>query len=47
MKKTIIAAALFLSTGILVSCSKQATFKPLAVVELNSEPPKKDIGIAD
>lgn len=47
MKKTVIAAALFLVTGILASCKKEATTKPTATIEHNTVSTKKDIGTAD
>ncbi|WP_374950914.1 hypothetical protein [Mucilaginibacter sp.] len=47
MKKVTIAAALFLSTGILASCSKQAAIKPTATIEQSTIATKKDAGTAD
>jgi len=48
MKKTILAAILFLGAGALTSSSKQGTVKPAAAtLELTSVAPKKDIGTAD
>ncbi|MFA6087010.1 hypothetical protein [Mucilaginibacter sp.] len=48
MKKiTIVAALLILSTGILPSCTKQATVKTTATLERSTISTKKDIGTAD
>jgi len=47
MKKIIIAAAIFLSAGILASCKKEATEKPTARIEHSTVSTKKDIGVAD
>ena len=47
MKKIIIAAAAFLSTGILASCTKEAIVKPTATIERSTVSTKKDIGTAD
>jgi hypothetical protein len=47
MKKSIIAAALILSTGILPSCTKQAPVKTTATLERSTVSTKKDVGTAD
>ena len=47
MKKIIIAAALFLGTGILASCTKEVVVKPTARLEHSTVSTKKDIGTAD
>ena len=47
MKKIIIIAAVFLSTGILASCTKHVTENHTATVEPITALTKKDIGTAD
>jgi hypothetical protein len=47
MKKVIIAAAFILSTGILPSCTKQASVKTTATLERSTVLTKKDVGTAD
>ncbi|WP_374950913.1 hypothetical protein [Mucilaginibacter sp.] len=47
MKKTIIAAALILSTSILPSCKKQVQEKSTATLDINTTATKKDVGTAD
>jgi hypothetical protein len=47
MKKIWIAAALFLGTGILASCTKQPHKQPTATLEHSTTWFKKDIGTAD
>jgi len=48
MKKSIIAAALFIATtGILTSCTKEKSVAPTATIERSTVSTKKDIGTAD
>jgi hypothetical protein len=47
MKKIIIAAALFTSTGILASCKKEVAVSTTANVQQSSIVNKKDVGTAD
>lgn len=47
MKKIIITVAVFLSAGILTSCTKHATENHTATIEPITALTKKDIGTAD